>query len=141
MEKVSASIKSTYYWGYRELSADELLAVGGGDDGDGDVSDSGTGVSDSGMCPGGLDSGYSQCIGVEGLNVTDTSTGIAFGYQGINISATTTTDSINISISAPNVTGEMQSTSLSYGPGAWADVSTTFNGMNVGYYSPGPDGR
>ena len=38
MDKSSATT-TTQYWGYRELSADELLAVGGGDGGDADAGD------------------------------------------------------------------------------------------------------
>jgi hypothetical protein len=61
---------TTQYWGYRELTTDELLRVGGGDDGDGDGDgdgddgDSGTGVAtDSGVvCSNDVAMGISVCV-------------------------------------------------------------------------------
>lgn len=96
MSKNEESKTTTHYWGYRELSAEELLKVGGGDgdgDGDGDGGDSGGGDCGGGDCGdggadgGGYGDGEEGGLSADGVAADDVGMCMASSYSDDNANA------------------------------------------------------
>lgn len=76
LQKRNEQNTTTHYWGYRELSTEELLLVGGGEDG-GD----GGGCGDGGCDSNGCDSGGNGCDASSSADPSDAAhdAGLAMG--------------------------------------------------------------
>jgi hypothetical protein len=87
LKEYESTKTTTKYWGYRELTADELLQVGGGDDGDGPGGDDGDDGDDSGadadsnMC---MAADFGVITADQAMSLTNSVIGIAQGGFGAN---------------------------------------------------------
>lgn len=150
LKKNEESRTTTHYWGYRELSAEELLMVGGGEDG-GDAGDAGDGGGDAGGMGAAADA--AGCMAAEyggggGLSVTDGAAlgGLAGGALGMGSTLTGGALALGDAIAAGTVLGGIGGVAaVGIGAAAVAGVNAMSNnteagptGNPMGDYAGGP---